>query len=237
MKVSFRTIDLARAAGISVQQVRTYEAQGLLPAVERSASGYRRYTRQHLEALQTVHLLVGGYGAARTQQMMQAVYAHQHATVFALIDERHAELARTRAHLHQTLAMLQVLAAAQPAGRRVASAALQVGEAAAAVGVPVSTVRVWEREGLVRPHRDRANRYRLFDERMIRRLQIVALLRQVHYGLADIRATLAELESGHPQQVTTAIEQRRAEIDRTGWRCMQGIAMLHAYIQQWHPPG
>ena len=35
------TIDLARAAGISVQQVHNYEALGLLPPVSRSKSGYR----------------------------------------------------------------------------------------------------------------------------------------------------------------------------------------------------
>src|SRR6266516_4535844 len=46
-----RTIDLARAGGISVQQVRNYEALGLLPPASRSKSGYRLYTQRHLAAL------------------------------------------------------------------------------------------------------------------------------------------------------------------------------------------
>ena len=46
-----RTRDLALAGHISVQQVRNYEANGLIPLAQRSPSGYRLYTQQHLAAL------------------------------------------------------------------------------------------------------------------------------------------------------------------------------------------
>ena len=62
LRHALRTIDLARAAGISVQQVRNYESLGLLPPAERSKSGYRLYTECHLAALKTARGLVGGYG-------------------------------------------------------------------------------------------------------------------------------------------------------------------------------
>lgn len=57
-----RTKDLAQTVQISVQQVRNYEASGFIPFVERSPSGYRRYTHQHLMALKTARHLLGGYG-------------------------------------------------------------------------------------------------------------------------------------------------------------------------------
>ena len=103
-----RTKDLAQAVHISVQQVRNYEANGFLPAVERSPSGYRRYTQQHLVALKTARHLIGGYGWQRAQQIMQAVHQGKLSQALALIDERHAELARTRLQLEQTLAALSV---------------------------------------------------------------------------------------------------------------------------------
>ena len=65
LRDSLRTVDLARAVGVSVQQVRNYEAQGLLPEVARSGSGYRLYTERHLAALKTARALVGGYGWLR----------------------------------------------------------------------------------------------------------------------------------------------------------------------------
>jgi DNA-binding transcriptional MerR regulator len=54
--------------------VRNYEAGGCIPAVERSPSGYRRYTRQHLVALKTARHLIGGYGWPLARRIMQAVH-------------------------------------------------------------------------------------------------------------------------------------------------------------------
>jgi hypothetical protein len=47
-RLYLRTRDLALAGGISVQQVRNYEASGLIPKTQRSPSGYRLYTHHHL---------------------------------------------------------------------------------------------------------------------------------------------------------------------------------------------
>ena len=69
-----RTIDLARATGISVQQVRNYEAWGLLPAAERRKSGYRLYTQHHLAALKTARSMVGGYSWQQTLAIMQTLH-------------------------------------------------------------------------------------------------------------------------------------------------------------------
>jgi len=137
-----RTKDLAQAVQISVQQVRNYEASGLIPPVERSTSGYRRYTRQHLAALKTARSLIAGYGGRRAQQMMQAVHQGRLPDALALVDQRHAELARTRLQLEQTLAALSILAAQLPVETHPRfSKRLRVGAAARLVGVRVSALR------------------------------------------------------------------------------------------------
>src|SRR5438128_2274651 len=114
LRNSLRTIDLARAAGISVQQVRNYEASGLIPPAERSPAGYRLYTQQHLVALKTARGLTPGYGWQRTPAIMQALHRGELSVALALIDTRHAELASKRLQVEQTLAALRALAA-QPA--------------------------------------------------------------------------------------------------------------------------
>jgi DNA-binding transcriptional MerR regulator len=45
-----RTSDLAKAVGVHPNTVRRYVDRGLLPPVERSPSGYRRFTQRHLIA-------------------------------------------------------------------------------------------------------------------------------------------------------------------------------------------
>lgn len=226
-----RTIDLAQVAQISVQQVRNYEASGLIPPVERSPSGYRRYTRQHLMALTTARQLIGGYGWRRTRQIMQAVHGGTLPTALALIDGRHAELDRTRLQLEQTLAALGTLTAQLPqAIHSRGQQRLRVGAAAQLVGVRVSALRFWEQLGLLQPRRDSESNYRLYDERQLRRLRIVALLRQANHDFATIRTTLGELEAGLPQRAVAAVEQRRSEVAGMSWRCLQAMASFHAYI-------
>jgi DNA-binding transcriptional MerR regulator len=92
-RLYLRTRDLALAGGISVQQVRNYEASGLIPKTQRSPSGYRLYTQQHLAALKTVRSMIPGYGWQRTSAIMQALHRGDLSAALAIIDERHAEQA------------------------------------------------------------------------------------------------------------------------------------------------
>lgn len=229
----FRTNELAKAAGISVQHVRNYEAKGFLPPVERSPSGYRRYTRQHLVALLTARHLNGGYGTAVAQQIMQAVHSGALPDALTLIDQRHAELASTRGQLEQTKTVLGVLATQlAPALQLTDSPRMHVGAAARQVGVRVSALRFWEQQGLLQPIREQGSKYRLYDEQQLRRLRIIVLLRQAHYDFDAIRTTLNELDAGQPQRAVAAVEQRRRDIASMSWRCFQATAALHSYIHE-----
>ncbi|MEX2970149.1 MerR family DNA-binding transcriptional regulator [Streptomyces sp. C184] len=47
---ALRTVDVARRAGYSVQQVRNLERDGVLPPATRTAAGYRRYGELHVHS-------------------------------------------------------------------------------------------------------------------------------------------------------------------------------------------
>src|SRR5437899_13028369 len=70
-----RPVDLARAAGVSTQQVRNLEAAGALPEAERSESGYRRYDERHMAALLTYQALAAGLGPVGARAVLAAVGA------------------------------------------------------------------------------------------------------------------------------------------------------------------
>src|SRR5437588_11177876 len=120
LRTSLRTIDLARAAGISVQQVSDYESLGLLPQASRSKSGYRLYTQRHLAALNTARGLVGGYGWQRMPKIMQALHRDDLSEALAMIDSRHSELDSKRRACEQTITALHSLDS-QPVTRYIAS--------------------------------------------------------------------------------------------------------------------
>ncbi|HEX6605290.1 MAG TPA: MerR family transcriptional regulator [Chloroflexia bacterium] len=233
VEATLRTIDLARAGRISVQQVRNYEAAGLIPPAARGPNGYRRYTRKHLVALTTARALVGSYGPLHAAALMQAVHRGDLPAALALIDARHAELAATRQQVEQTLAALRALAA-QPAGTGGAphGPRLRVGAAARQVGVRVSALRFWEQQGLLLPVRDPHSGYRLYHEPQMRRLRVVVLLRAAGYDFPAIRGALDALAAGRTETAIAAVERRRAELARTSWACLAALGAFQAYVTE-----
>ncbi len=231
----FRTVDLARAINISVQQVRNFEDQGFLPAVERGANGYRRYTQQHMDAIKAAHAMIKGYGWRTAQAIMAAFHQINHQTAFNLINQHHAKLDTIRQQLDQTLSLLKAVADQLPPSQR-HQQRLLVGEAAKTVGVPISALRFWEQQGLLQPLRQQANKYRYYDERQLRRLRIIVLLRQAHADFGSIRTTLETLDQQHPQRAVAAIEERRAHLAHKSWECLQATSSLVSYIKIYLPP-
>ena len=227
----FRTIDLARAVGLSAQQVRNHEAWGFLPPVERSESGYRLYTDRHLEALRTARTMISAYGGWQPAlEIMRAVHGGDLDSALALVDERHADLDRRRRQIENTLEAIRTVTAGSAAlasPRRTGS--LRVGEAAKSVGVRPSALRFWEQQGLLQPARDASSGYRIYDEQQMQRLEVVALLRGADYGFDAIRAVLDELAEGRPGSALRAAERRREEISAASRACARATAALWSY--------
>jgi DNA-binding transcriptional MerR regulator len=233
---SLRTSDLAQAARISVQQVRNYEASQFIPPAERSPGGYRLYNELHLTALKTARSLLEGYGWQQARLIMQAVHQGNLPAALALVDERHAELARKRAQVEETLAALRLLAAQSiPAAASRPVTRWRVGEAAAAVGVRVSALHFWEQQGLLHPAREPGSRYRLYDEAQMRRLRVVVLLREAGYDFPAIHTALNEMTAGRPERAIAATEKRRADFARTSWACLTGVSSFQAYVSEFWP--
>ena len=236
MEEHLRPVDLARAVGVSVQTVRKYEAWGFLPAAERSASGYRRYTYRHLHALEAARTMIAGYGWQPALSVMQAVHRNDLEAALPVVDSRHAALDRGRREVEETLGALRAVSKApevQPGTRgRTGDQKLRVGEAAQRVGVRVSALRFWEEQGLLRPEREASSAYRLYDEEQMRRLQVIALLRQGGYGFEAIRTVLSELAAGHAAKALTAVEHRKKELAQASRRCAAATAALWAYVTE-----
>lgn len=226
--------ELARFAGVSTQQIRNYEDFGLLPPVPRSANGYRVFSKQHLDALRATRAMAeAGYSQGQALEVMEAIRSGNIATVLARIDAMHAGIAAQRSTLERTLAAIRLLVnemADQPGplGRR--RDVLRIGEAAREVGVRPSALRFWESEGLLQPSRDPSSGYRLYDRREARRLKVVALLRNAHYGFDAIRSVLDELAAGRSETALRAVEQRRQDIDARSCACAKATATLWGYM-------
>jgi DNA-binding transcriptional MerR regulator len=94
-----------------------------------------------------------------------------------------------------------------------------IGQLARRVGVPTSTVRYYERRGLVAPERRTRGNYRLYDEDALDRLRFVRSAQAAGFTLADITALLQFRDGdlapcGEVQALTRArLDSVAAQID------------------------
>jgi DNA-binding transcriptional MerR regulator len=237
----FRAIDLAQSAGISVQQLRNYVDLGLVPPVDRTASGYRVFTAEHAAALAVVRQMADGHGWKRTGVIMRAAHAADVETVLAELDRSHGELDRERADIERVLGAFEAVVASPVGAGRPAGAAAgsrppvgrRIGEVAAAIGVRTSALRLWEQRGLLRPRRERYTGYRVYDEAESRRAQVVALLRRGGYPFPIVHAVLDELrDTGSPERVRAELARREQELHRRSLRRLRASAALYGYLQR-----
>ena len=85
---------------------------------------------------------------------------------------------------------------------------MTVGEAAKAVGVAPSTLRYYERQGLITPSGRSRSAYRLYDQEAVERLAFIRAAQGVGFTLNDIR-TLLELDADAPREKVRALLERR----------------------------
>ncbi|MGC5311783.1 MerR family transcriptional regulator [Micromonospora zamorensis] len=231
-KDRLRAVDLAATVGISVQQVRNYVEQGVLPPVRRTASGYRIFTSEHARALTVARRLAEGHGWSRTREIMAAVHGADLPAALAALDGGHAELDRERAEIRRVLGAFETVLASPPAARPAPRRAARIGEVAALVGVRTSQLRLWEQRELLRPRRTPGTNYRVYDEAELRAAQVIALLRRGAYPFEIIEAVLGELRTtGSPQRVRAELARREQELHARSLRRLRGSAALHDYLR------
>lgn len=223
-----RPVDLARAAGISAQQVRNYLAAGILPPAERSEAGYRRFDERHRQALLTYRALGKGYGWDAARTIMSALHAGEPAVALARVDEVHAAVHGQRQAVRATAEALEAVAGHPP--DTVPRTGLRVGELAARLGVRPSALRVWEAAGLLAPKRD-TDRHRRYGPTDVRDARLVAMLRQGRYPLPRIKPIMDEFRgSGGTDALRAAIVEREADLARRSSAMLEASTALHRYL-------
>lgn len=227
-----RPIDLATGAGVSTQQVRKLEAAGVLPAAERTASGYRIYRDVHLSALHCYQALVPGHGAKIARTIMAAIATGEVDRALEAIDASHTELQQQREALHATAQALSQFTedVEQPSAL---SRPLTIGQLAGLLGVRTSALRVWEDAGLLAPARQTSQSHRLYDVRDIRDARVIGLLRQGHYRFDRIRPVIEELQgSPDTRALRAALDERRTAHANRSRSMLHGAALILHHLTQ-----
>ena len=93
---------------------------------------------------------------------------------------------------------------------------LTIGRLAQEVGLPTTTLRYYERTGLLQPEDRSQGNYRLYSEESLRRLKFIKAATEIGFTLNDTKALLnAPNDGGSCRDVQALIERRLADIERT----------------------
>ncbi|MFB7668648.1 MerR family transcriptional regulator [Kitasatospora sp. NPDC056138] len=226
-----RTVDVARRAGYSVQQVRNLERDGVLPPAARTAAGYRIYGEVHLQSALAYRALASGAGPTEARKIVRAVHRFPASqVVLALLDAAHARLDAERTELRQAEEAARAISG-EPIEDVRASDSMSVSELAAALGVRPSTLRHWDAEGLVVPDRDPARGTRRYTPAQVRDARIVHQLRKAGYRVAPLRALMPEVRRARrPEDLASALAARDASIATRSKALLDGAAALSAVL-------
>ncbi|WP_326736292.1 MerR family transcriptional regulator [Streptomyces sp. NBC_01022] len=227
---ALRTVDVARRAGCSVQQVRNLERDGVLPPATRTAAGYRVYREVHLHSALAYRLLAAGTGPVEAKRIVRAVHQCPASEALALLDAAHARLDRERTDLGLAEEAAEAISAeliedVSP------SDTMSVSALAAALGVRPSTLRHWDAEGLAVPDRVTPRGTRRYSPAQARDARIVHQLRSAGYRIGPLRTLMPDLRQGHrSQDVRAVLAARDASIAARSRALFDATVVLGAVL-------
>jgi DNA-binding transcriptional MerR regulator len=213
-----RTSDLARAVGVHPNTVRLYADWGLIPPVERSPSGYRLFTRRHLDCLQLARTIYAaqypgrGFRALGTAIIRRAVEDDWEDA----LEKAHVLLLAVNAELEQANQAANVLehwAQNMSAVPDSTEDRLSIGEVSKLLGISIDVIRNAERNGLISVPRNAYNNYRLFGKREIQRLRIIRMLSRAGYSHMAILRMFIELDKGNTRDLKRTLDTPREDED------------------------
>ncbi|MCK5858064.1 MAG: MerR family transcriptional regulator [Abyssibacter sp.] len=91
---------------------------------------------------------------------------------------------------------------------------LQLGQAASETGIPVETIRYYERVGLVTPHRKGSGNYRLFDDEVISRLVFVRNAKALGFSLSQIRSLLKVQDADNRAEIKSIAASHLVDVEK-----------------------
>ncbi|NRR02282.1 MerR family DNA-binding transcriptional regulator [Brevibacillus sp. RS1.1] len=219
-----RPIDIARKLKLSTSALRNYEAHGLVPPVERSTSGYRKYTEEHVAYFTCIQAMSPGFGMDVTAQVMRLIQDRQLQAALWRVNEVQANLQRDKQLAERNLAMLEDGRAGKVEEAGI-SEWMTIGEVATMTSLPSSTIRHWEKVGLITTSRDEKNGYRLFNRSQIRKIMLLRTLRPAVYSLSvvELKEAIASMNEEDVKEARNIALETLRYLDQMNLVQMRGV--------------
>ncbi|MFC5727801.1 MULTISPECIES: MerR family transcriptional regulator [Nocardioides] len=207
----------------------------MIPTAARSPNGYRQFSAEHVRGLRAYRDLAHAVGPVEARRAMREIRVQPPDQASALICGFHARLNDEREQaLAARCALESIRAEATTDAAPVEGDSMTITGLSQALGVKASTLRFWEKVGLVAPERvaTRAGTARRYTVTAIREARITAALRAGGYRIPDVqKAITAVRDLNDVSDSLTALDTRLQAIAQRALALMRAGTLLAGIIE------
>lgn len=224
-----RPIDIARKLGVSTTTLRHYEEFEMIPPVVRSPNGYRLYTDKHIAYFICIREMMHGFTLSEIAAMLKLVMANKIDEALWMANKAQAALQNDKNVCRQIkLRFSQKKKTAVPKE-------FSIDFVTKATGINPSTIRYWDKIGLISAGRCASNNYRTFTERhldeilMIQAFKLVMRAHGEKYAVEQIRKELSLFDFTDTNKISAivaSVESHLSVLNRAQIRSVSALYLL-----------
>jgi len=228
-----RPIDIARQLKIGTTTLRKYEERGLTPLVLRSSAGYRIYTEKHFAYFICVREMLLAFDLTFIEKIMAEVKEGHIDAALWIANKAQADLWNEKQTYKKTVEILLHNNFKTAVTKR-----MNIGEVSKETGIPVTTIRYWEKAGLLFPERNKENGYRVYTNELIRQiltLNAIKLSVRTHrlkHFFRSMQETYAAFDYSNREEIATFLANISDQLNQMNRSQINSISSLYTLCKQ-----
>ncbi len=233
--MAMRPVDIARRLKVSTTTLRHYEEFGMIPNVIRSSNGYRIYTAEHIAYFICIREMMHGFTLSEIAKFLKPVLAKQTDDALWMANEAQAALQKDKYVCDQIKQRFLFK-------RKItASKEYSIDAVSKATGILPSTIRYWDKIGLISAGRCTTNNYRAFTQThineilMLQALKLSMRARGEKYAVEQIRKEMQKFNIDDTEKlsaIVASIENHLMELNRAQIRSISALYHLCSQVEQ-----
>ncbi len=235
MDMAIRPVDIARRLKVSTTMLRHYEMFGMIPAVMRSSNGYRIYTAEHIAYFICIREMMHGFTLSEIGKILKPVLERQIDEALWMANKAQAALQNDKYVCEQIKQRFM--------HKKKASAPKEysIDAISKATGILPSTIRYWDKIGLISADRCTANNYRAFTQShvdeilMLQALKLSMRARGEKYAVEQIRKEMQKFNFDDTEKISAivaSIESHLVLLNRAQIRSICALYHLCTQVER-----
>lgn len=228
-----RPTDIAKQLNISTTTLRGYEDRGLLPPVSRSATGYRIYTEKHLAYFRCIREMLVAFDLSFITKVLALVKEGHIDAALWIANKTQADLWNEKQTYKKTVEILLHNTIDMSITKK-----MSIREVSKETGIPITTIRYWEKAGLLFPERNKENRYRVYTNEHLRQiltLNAIKLSVQTHrlkHFFRTMQETYEAFDYSNHKDIEIFLNNIESQLNQMNRSQIRSISALYTLCQQ-----